>query len=283
MNIFGLITNSRENNYCLETIRTFLQNTNLNPEDLFYVIDNDCEFELPESLNFANLRIIRNTYPKSKVCNWNKIVDFALNNKANAIFLGNKLIFTPGWFEKISRIPNAIVSPVSNREIQYSADNLRLGKRLSMKAYLHYRSCLPFLLREQHKLFSGIEPILAFPFFSAFIPNQILAEVGYFDEQYGNSPGADLDYCLRTSLRDYKICYALEAMILQLSEVNTLPKLETNSTKSDTNALLFENKWGKALTKIVIDQKIDSFLKAQNLMPAFKQKRFGEIISYLRE
>ena len=99
-NIFAMVTIKNTNSYTNYALKSFFKNTTINDDDDFLLIDNDgCKTD--KFSTYGKIKIIKNNHPLNFAENVNQVIDIAIKNKKDLIFLTNDLIFTKDWVKPI--------------------------------------------------------------------------------------------------------------------------------------------------------------------------------------
>ena len=265
MRLIALISTARSVDYTLLTIDSLLANTQLGPNDVVLVIDND-RGSAAALQNFgARIQVHQNSQPLSFAANVNQAITLACDRGSDLLMLNNDLVLTRGWLEALEAVPNAIVSPMSNREVQYEisikviASGLELAQKrfmdpITIEEYRGYEEQLKWLAAEHARVASGFLAVLTLPFFCVRIPRSVMTSVGLFDDSFTQG-GEDFDYALRAWLKGFTVGFALGAFVLHFSGRSTYFQ-ETESertTRQQIFANRFVEKWGAELHRLAFD------------------------------
>jgi len=272
--LFGMVSTTASRKYTPEAITSFFKETPLADSEKLVVIDNDNSLSdlLPCS---ERIDLRRNEQPRSFAENFNSLLKEAPDSEL--YFLNNDLIFTNNWIKALEPIKDAICSPVSNREFQYTKDGLRCERFLGLEDYLGNESALPEIVSYHRTKMSGYRSVFYLPFFCIKIPPKVSATLGPLDESFGKGGAEDNDYCLRAHLEGIKILFALESYVLHFSGKSTWHGAESEEeTKARDAKYLrrFQEKWGEALLKLSISGDLSVLMQDQALLAAFQQGNF---------
>jgi len=80
------------------------------------------------------------------------------------------------------------------------------------------------------------------------IRQQLFNEIGFFDEQYRYGGFEDVDFCLRTRIRGFKILYSPLSLALHEEKITTA-QLRNYTLISKHNYKIFQKKWKKILNR----------------------------------
>ena len=122
---------------------------------------------------------------------------------------------------------------------------------------------------------------LLMPFFCFKIPYKILSEVGYFDTSYGTGGGEDVDYRIRSTLKNYEVNFILDSYLLHFHGKSTwaVETLEQTKKRNEAYIKVFLKKWGNEINQIFIIRKnFSHILEEKNLQILYKKGRFGDLI-----
>ncbi len=279
MHIFGFTTDHHSHHYTVLALRSFFEHTPLQDRDLLYIIDNTGEFELPEDLNYRHIRIVRNKSPHSYATNMNRIMVLARQQQAGAVLLNNDLIFTRGWFDALQNEEHVIISPLSNLEVQYESDNLKIPANLELHNYIGQEYLFQLVVAEHQRRSEGFMQVLALPFFAVKIPYEIIKTVGLIDQDLSEYGGEDYDYCLRAYNSGFQVQYALSSYIFNFgADRLNKPAL----AREPENFYAFESRWGRPLAEIMLREKVDLLKQDTKLNKALDDQGYAKIIERLQ-
>ena len=265
MRLIALISTARSVDYTLITVESLLASTPLSPQDLVLVIDNDGGSKESLARFGKAIEVHCNSQPLSFAANVNQAINLACERGCDLFMLNNDLVLTNGWLTALEAVPNAIVSPMSNREVQYelSIKVISSGLELAQKRFLDpitleefrgYEEQLKWLAAEHARVASGFLAVLTLPFFCVRLPLAIMNAVGKFDEGFTQG-GEDFDYALRAWLKGFKVGFALNAFILHFSGRSTYfqESEKERTARQATFANRFSDKWGSELRRLAFD------------------------------
>lgn len=281
-----MVTTGQSGHYTSLALETFLKHTELQTDDLFYLVDNDCEYELPEHLNFAQLRILRNRRPTSLARNLNRIFTKALSYTADVVLLKNDTVFTRGWFNPLRSQSTMIVAALTNHELQYECNEINLTTSYSYADFKKQEQLIPELIAKHQERTLGLHSVLAVPFISCRIPYTILKQVGFLDENYGLGGGEDFDYCLRAHLEGFSVAYAADAYVIHFggdaqwnNQLSRRDKIRNLADATDR----FICQWGIPLTDLIMRKNTRIIMKNPALKQAIQDQRHADIVFALAE
>jgi GT2 family glycosyltransferase len=281
MHIFGMVTNGQSNHFTILAIESFLKTTRLERNDLFYLIDDDSEFSLPAHLNFAQLRILRNERPASLARNLNRVISKALEYSAHAVLLKNDTVFTEGWFEALQTSTPTITAPLTNFELQYKNEQITIDEAYTLDAFKKHAHYIPELVAKHRESKLGLHTALMVPFIACRVPNEILRQVGFLDENYGKGGGEDFDYCMRAQLEGYSVAYAGDSYLLHFggkAKWNKLIARKEHIRHLNDSLERFTTKWGTPLADIVMRKDPRFVTRNPGLRRAVTEQAQKEIV-----
>ena len=287
-NIFAMVTMESSNFYTKFALKSFFQNTDLDNDDEFFLIDNEKK-NVNNFSHYKKIKIIKNNSPLSFAENVNQSLKIAIENKKNLVFLNNDIIFTKNWFNPIDKISEFISIPVNNQLFGYQSDcnNLILKATMKYEDFNENYNLLNEIVDKHKKKFRPGQkfqtPLM--PFFCFKIPYKILNKIGYFDTSFGKGGGEDIDYRIRCAKEGYEVNFILDSYLLHFHGKSTWDGNETQEETELRNKIYTEKflkKWGKNLTEIFIIRKnFLSVLKDIELDLLFKNGKFGDLIRKL--
>ena len=283
-NIFAMVTVKNTNFYTDYALKSFFKNTALNNDDDFFLIDNDgCETD--KFSNFGKIKIIKNNQPLNFAENVNQIIDIAIKNKKNLIFLTNDLVFTKDWVNPIIQNNSSISIPSNNQIFQYQSvcKNLKLKVTMDFKDFNENYELLNDIAHQHKKKFNPNQKFqtLLMPFSCFKIPYDILNQVGYLDNSYGTGGGEDVDYRIRCAIKGHDVNFLIDSYVLHFHGRSTWG-IETKKQTEERNKKyteIFLKKWGKEMTQIFIVRKdFINILEKKNVKHLFEKGKFGDLI-----
>lgn len=274
--LFAMVHTLASAAYTRPALDSFFAHTELDPErDQFLLLDNDASLtqeQLPSVIQSTPLQIHVNESPLSFAANCNQVAELALSKGADLYFLNNDIIFTPNWAGPLDVDTNDILTPLSNREVQYAASvmvtktqhvaNIFLTKMsMTLEEYWGNEKALEYMASVN----TASQPYLAeasylrvyvLPFFAVKIPHSVLSAVGRFDESFGIGGGEDFDYCLRAYLSGFEVKYALGSYLLHFGGRSTWATLDGESEQQRVEIFnsVFKDKWGEALYQLILKE-----------------------------
>jgi GT2 family glycosyltransferase len=261
-----MVTTATSREYTPHALKSFFETTPLRDRDAVVLINNDDpEVYNRIPLNGVRTELVNNSTPKSFAANANAMVDRALATESDLFFMNNDIIYADEWLTPLLGHDQAILSPVSNREVQYAgsavvvstqhvATTMVLKAPMELSQYLESPRMFQALAEAHRKTGGGYLPLLVFPFFCVKIPLPILHAVGRFDETFGRAGGEDYDYALRAWLAGFEVKLALSSYLLHFWGKSTWTVQDSSSTSPsyDTSFLQkFEAKWGSSLHRYI--------------------------------
>ena len=284
-NLFAMVTMKSSKHYTDFAIKSFFNQTKLDEEDEFLLIDNDGNNTDIFSI-YEKIKIIKNKKLLSFAENVNQAIKIAIENKKNLVFLNNDIIFTKKWFEPLETISNSISIPVNNQLFKYQTNcgNLVLKPVMKLKDFNDNYDLLNEVVEIHKKKFNTNQyfqtPLM--PFFCFKVSHKILNDIGYFDESFGKGGGEDIDYRIRCATKGYEVNFVLDSYLLHFHGKSTWDGNETLSETEERNKIyteVFLKKWGTKLTKIFLTRKdFLDILKENKIDDLFKKGKFGDLI-----
>ncbi len=286
-NIFGMVTIKNTNSYTDLALKSFFKNTPIKNDDDFFLIDNDgCETE--KFSTYGEIKIIKNNNPLNFAENVNQVIDIAIKNKKDLIFLTNDLIFTEDWIKPVLLNSSSISIPSNNQIFQYQSDceNLKLKITMNFNDFNENYDLLNIIAKKHKRKFNPNQKFqtLLMPFSCFKIPYEILNQVGYLDTSYGTGGGEDVDYRIKCAIKGHEVNFLIDSYLMHFHGKSTWGA-ETRKQTEERNKKyteVFLKKWGHDLTQIFILRKdFESILKKKNLEELFKKGKFGDLIRKL--
>jgi len=279
-----MVTVKSSNFYTTHALKSFFKYTKLKENDEFILIDNDnCSLDMFS--NFTKVKLLKNNKPLNFAENVNQGIEIAIKNKKNLFFLTNDIIFTESWIDPLL-LKNESISIPSNNQIfnyQSTSGNLKLKTTMNFHASNENYKELEEIVEEHKKKFKKNQQYqtLLMPFFCFKIPYKILSEVGYFDTSYGTGGGEDVDYRIRSTLKNYEVNFILDSYLLHFHGKSTwaVETLEQTKKRNEAYIKVFLKKWGNEINQIFIIRKnFSHILEEKNLQILYKKGRFGDLI-----
>lgn len=296
MKIFGMVTTRASEKYTLPALESFFRHTPLAPDDEFYLIDNDGGYAPPNSLQ-DRAQLLHNDTPKGFAANANQVVDIALRKRADLYFLNNDLIFPRRWIEPLLVDDDAILSPLSPREVQFAASVLNtknqhvlstvvLTNPMELEAHLDNPAAFEFIAEAHRRSSEGYWSLFIVPFFGVKIPFRVLEAVGHFDEGFGVGGGEDYDYCLRALLAGFQVKFALGSYLLHFGGKSSWAGVEDTTRRSAREEHFmryFEAKWGPKLFQLALRENEGILSSDSELRELLEKKDHRGIVERLLE
>jgi len=283
-NIFAMVTLENSNFYTDYAIKSFFQNTEIDKDDEFLLINNDkCDVNKFSSYN--KVKILENEKPASFAQNVNKIINLAIKKGKDIVFLNNDIIFTKNWFHPLKQNTENISIPVNNQLFPYHSDcgKLKLKVTMNLKDFNEEYDLLNnIVLKHVKKYKSGQEfQTLLMPFFCFKVPNKILKEIGNFDESFVMG-AEDIDYRIRCAKKGYEVNFVIDSYLLHFHGKSTWDgkeSFEETNQRNKSYTGIFLKKWGKELTQLFIIRKdFLNILNEKKLNELYEKGKFGDLI-----
>ena len=274
-NIFGMVTIKNTNSYTDLALKSFFKNTPIKNDDDFFLIDNDgCETE--KFSTYGEIKIIKNNNPLNFAENVNQVIDIAIKNKKDLIFLTNDLIFTEDWIKPVLLNSSSISIPSNNQIFQYQSDceNLKLKITMNFNDFNENYDLLNVIAKKHKRKFNPNQKFqtLLMPFSCFKIPYEILNQVGYLDTSYGTGGGEDVDYRIKCAIKGHEVNFLIDSYLMHFHGKSTWGA-ETRKQTEERNKKyteVFLKKWGHDLTQI--------FILRKDFESILKKKKFRRIV-----
>lgn len=291
--IFGMVTTSRSHPYTHAALASFFRWTTLQEKDRFFLIDNNGDFK-PQ--NQYPIDRISNPQPLGFSANANQAIGYALENRADLLFLNNDLIFAKNWLEPLVSVTDSIVSPLCNRDVHYAnstvipktshvAHTFSLRTVMELRDYIGNEACFDAIVEAHQRGTDGHYATLNVPFFCIRIPYRILSAVGRFDEAFGNGGGEDYDYALRTYLAGYQVQVALRSFVLHFQGRSSWAGGESQAEQLKREEQFFKrfiDKWGQDLFELILREKVDILKKAPPIQEQNRAESLRQVVVALK-
>ena len=269
MSIFGMISTRTSLPYTALGLRSFAQHTAVRPGDRFILIDNDCSLtdELAIAENFPiPIRLDLNPEPRGFATNFNRLIDESLDQQEDLYLLNNDLVFTPNWRAALEVDNTSILSPLSNREVQYASsvivpktshilNLLVLEQAMKIDDIAGNEAAFSAIAEAHSKSVHGYHQVFVLPFFCTRLPLTVMQRVGRLDESYGKGGGEDFDYCLRAHLLGCRVTFALSSFVLHFGGKSSWSGAETSNEQQQRETSfqrVFREKWGDSLFELIL-------------------------------
>jgi GT2 family glycosyltransferase len=291
--LFAMVTTAKSCGYTPYAISSFFDTTRLRPQDRFVLINNDDPTLHERIAPHRNaIEVVTNAAPKGFAANANSMISEALRSGMDLFFMNNDIIFTDHWLTPLTGEPHSILSPISNREVQYAGSaivtktqqvaNLVVTEApMALEQYLAAPRMYQAIAEGHRKLASGMMRLVVFPFFCVRIPLEVMRRVGKFDEAFGRAGGEDYDYCLRAWLAGFNVQMVLSSYLLHFWGKSTWGVKDGQQAASyNTDFLeIFRAKWGEALFQYTL-QENDSCVKANPQATSLRDR--GDLAGVVR-
>lgn len=295
MRIFAMVTTAKSRAYTRPALESFFRNTPLNDEDCFYLIDNDGRFTERSSLPSSKIEVVVNSSPLGFAANVNQMLALAEKPQADLFFLNNDVIFTSNWLQPLLIDSKALLSPLCNREVQYSLavvvhktqDTSKLYSLpmvTTLDEFTGNEYALEAIAEAHQQRNQGYWAVYHLPFFCIKIPNAVHSTLGRFDESFGRGGGEDYDYCLRARLAGFSVEYALQSYLLHFGGKSTYSGAESESAQLEREKLFFarfKEKWGERLHDVLLKEQSERIYEIPENRELEKSGRLNEVIRNL--
>ena len=279
--VFGMVTTRPSAQYTVSALSSFFRFSELRDGDQFYLIDND---------RSLNLEAVRRAYPQVTVvlnperysfsANANQILALADRRGADAFFMNNDLVFTPGWLRALSARPFAIMTPTCNQYFQYRAGEFSLKAVMTLEDLAGHEAEFFALALEHARTHAAYASAYRTPFFCVKIPREVYQTVGALETGFGMAGGEDDDYCLRCHLAGAGVVVAEQSYLLHFGGRSTWSGVETPeewSAREKGFAACFRQKWGRTAARFVL-YRDPSLIAADPVLAAAEKRGIGELV-----
>jgi len=291
--IFSMVHLNASSAYTYVALKSFFSTTQLDVDDSFILIDNDQSF--PGEIDIAGVSIYKNEFPKGFAQNMNAALRIAKEKNADLYFLNNDLVFTPGWDKPLREEIPAILSPLSNREVQYEASvtvkksghaQSKFETRLTMQLeeYVGSEDAFNFIASAHRHSSGGLWQLYVLPFFCVKVPVEIYSKLGALDESFGKAGAEDYDYCLRAYLAGFSVSFALGSYVLHFGGRSSYAGGETEEEQIDRERKFksrFEEKWGEVLFRTILLEDTSAISQTPELLEADQTQNLAFVIKKL--
>ena len=189
--------------------------------------------------------------PQGFAANANTLLENAIDDATDLIFLNNDIIFSPGWNIPLCSTNASILIPLCNQNLQYQHGDLKLKFLMDLADFIGREQNFLSII-EKHVAdtsWRGFRKELHMSFFCFRLPYQISSVVGFFDEQFGRGGGEDVDYRIRTLLAGFDVQLAAESFVLHFMGKSTWRGGESQieTQRHESYRSYFRDKWGDDL------------------------------------
>ena len=241
---YCMITTQRSQEYTEHAIKSFFKNSFFNPQDKFFLIDNDRTFEVSD--DYKNITLVKNSEPKSFAENMNFILKLSLVDGADFVGLNNDIIFTKDWNKNLND-KDKISVPLCNQYVCDSYETLSLSPAMELKDYNDKEDELNKIAENvTSKTYDFKNTLISFYCF--YLPFEVSSKVGLFDEEYGKGGGEDIDYRIRAKQLGFDTEINTKSYLLHFVGKSTWLGGETKEETEERNKKYyshFSKKWGK--------------------------------------
>lgn len=269
--LFCIVSTLKSREYTPHALRSFFETTSLRAVDRCILINND-DPAIHETVSpfEGRLTLINNATPKSFAANANSMISRALDSRSDLFFMNNDIIFTDNWLPPLTGNDRSILSPISNREVQYAASTVVTKTEevakvvitsapMGLDEYLASPRMFQAIAESHRSIAQGLMRLTVFPFFCVKLPIAVMREIGAFDESFGRAGGEDYDYCLRAWLAGFNVQMVVSSYLIHFwgkSTWNGGEPAPRNAYNSDFLEI-FRAKWGEALFQYVLQENDD--------------------------
>lgn len=252
---YGMVSTSKSEVYTRIAVDSFLKHTRLAPGDAFFLIDNDSTLEMAPN---PAVNLLRNTAPRGFAANVNQILERALDDGKDLVFLNNDIVFTPDWATPLCCGPRAILVPLCNQYFAVRFGDWQMQPAMDLEHYRGHEADLESFAKQlrTHPDFKGKTQSLArIGFYCFLLPLEIGKTVGLFDEGFGPGGGEDVDYRIRANLAGFDVSLVCDSFVLHFMGKSTWRGAESpQATQRRDEQYLrhFLAKWGPDLAQIFL-------------------------------
>jgi len=291
-----MVTTKKSRDYTPHALQTFFQATSIRDVDKIILINNDdpdAAKLIPS--NATKVELINNQSPQGFARNANEMIARSLESKSDLFFMNNDIIYADNWLTPLLGNDHAILSPVSNREVQYAgsavvvnsqhvATTMILKAPMELSEYLESPCMFQALAEAHRKTASGFLPLLVFPFFCVKLSLPILERVGKFDEIFGRAGGEDYDYALRAWLSGFEVKLALGSYLLHFWGKSTWTAKSNTPAPPDYDTSFlerFKEKWGESLFHYIFNENDSEIVANPELLALRQSSNLAALVSRL--
>ena len=262
--LFAMVTTRKSRDYTPTAIQTFLSTTPLRSEDRLVLISNDDPEGLAAFRGESRVELVSNPQPKGFAENANVMIDEALRTGSDLFFMNNDVVFFDRWLEPLLGRDDIVLSPLSNREVQYVAsvvvvatkhvaDTTVVKAPMQLEEYQRFPRMFDAIVEAHKKSSFGLLPVIVLPFFCIRLPLPVLRRVGKFDTRFGVAGGEDYDYCFRLWLAGIPVSFELNSYLLHFWGKSTTTD-DVGPAYDQEFLSIFKEKWGEKLFSVVLHE-----------------------------
>jgi GT2 family glycosyltransferase len=275
---YGMVTTGISKKYTDHALSSFFEHTKLQDGDRFFLIVNDGEYDIK---NYP-VDVIKNDAPKSFAANVNQVLEKSYEDKKDIVFCNNDLIFTKNWSESLTKKRDAIYIANSNQYVNLYNKNFLFGNNVELDEYLKFKKDFEEVVDYYSKLDNKDFSILHPSFYCFFVPYEILAILGPFDEKFDRAGGEDIDYRLKGLLKGFETYISSNCYLLHFQGRSSWRSGEDyKSTLQNENRYRehFKNVWGQEVAKIFLhDHNYIHNLMIYDLYNYYKNNQFKKLL-----
>jgi glycosyltransferase involved in cell wall biosynthesis/GT2 family glycosyltransferase len=241
---FCMIDTKSSREYTYKALESFSKYTQLEPQDKFFLIDNDNNL----TKDIQGVTLISNLTPRSFAQNINQILTKAIEDKADFVLLSNDIIFTPNWLPPLVNT-EYITLPLCNQQITSKTNKFEIKPLMDLSEYEGNEEELNIIVNAITETDINLEQPKLIPYFCFYLPYKVSSEVGLFDEEFGKAGGEDIDYRLRADLKRYETKIITKSYLLHFMGKSTWRGNETLEETEQRNQKYYNHlidKWGEA-------------------------------------
>ena len=253
--VFCFVSSAKTEDYSKLALESFFNKTKLEKGDIFVFVNNDGTNSFRKQ--FPIDVYINNKTPKSWATNFNKGLRIAKKLKKHFVVITNDIIFTDNWFEPLKQRDDAVLIPACNINYLYNATEFKTSPCMQMEEYIGKEKHLEVIVQyhQSRFKFDDLKEKIFMQLYLGRIPYQIHDEVGYFDYNFSNCGGEDMDYRIRCAIKGYKTMIANHSLTLHFHGKSSWDGDETDEQERIRREQYLKRgvkKWGEDLNEIFI-------------------------------
>ena len=253
--VFCFVSSAKTEEFSALALKSFFNKTKLEKGDIFVFVNNDGTNSFRKQ--FPIDVYINNKTPKSWATNFNKGLRIAKKLKKHFVVITNDIIFTDNWFEPLKQRDDAILIPSCNINFLYTTKEFSTSSCMQLEEYIGKEKYLDGIVQyhQSRFKFDDLKEKIFMQLYLGRIPYQIHDEVGYFDYNFSNCGGEDMDYRIRCAIKGYKTMIANHSLTLHFHGKSSWDGSETTEQEKIRREQYLKRgvrKWGEDLTEIFI-------------------------------
>ena len=253
--VFCFVSSAKTEEFSALALESFFNKTKLEKGDIFVFVNNDGTNSFRKQ--FPIDVYINNKTPKSWATNFNKGLRIAKKLKKHFVVITNDIIFTDNWFEPLKQRDDAILIPSCNINFLYTTKEFSTSPCMQLEEYIGKEKYLDGIVQyhQSRFKFDDLKEKIFMQIYLGRIPYQIHDEVGYFDYNFSNCGGEDMDYRIRCAIKGYKTMIANHSLTLHFHGKSSWDGNETDEQERIRREQYLKRgvrKWGEDLNEIFI-------------------------------